>query len=180
MKAAVYTCIVHPLLEYASPVWYLYSTGDINQLEAVQRRAARWVCGSRWNATEKCWSKSSDSCLDQLKWPSLHDRQKYFMICQLHSIFNNYSAIPFKNVLPCPIDIHVQIPFQLTYQCLLSTLINIRFLSILHFSGTLFPPRFFKSATLNYFNLPSDAFFCSYILCICNCILCFVVSLICL
>ena len=79
-----------------SPVWYLYSTGDIKQLEAVQRRAARWVCGSRWNATQKCWSRSSDSCLDQLKWPSLHDRQKYFMVCQLHSIFNNYSAIPFK------------------------------------------------------------------------------------
>ena len=96
VKAAVYICIVRPLLEYASPVWYLYSTGDIKQLEAVQRRAARWVCGSRWNATQKCWSRSSDSCLDQLKWPSLHDRQKYFMICQLHSIFNNYSAIPFK------------------------------------------------------------------------------------
>ena len=58
MKAAVYTCIVCPLLEYTSPVWYLYSTGDIKQLEAAQRRAARWVCGSRWNATWKCWSKS--------------------------------------------------------------------------------------------------------------------------
>ena len=54
VKAAVYRCIVRPLLEYASPVWYLYSPGDIKKLEAVQRRAARWVCGSRWNATRQC------------------------------------------------------------------------------------------------------------------------------
>ena len=67
VKAAVYRCVVHPLLEYASPVWYLYSPGDIRKLEAVQRRAARWVCGSRWNATRQCWSRTSDSCLDQLK-----------------------------------------------------------------------------------------------------------------
>ena len=96
VKAAVYRCIVRPLLEYAAPVWYLYSPGDIRKLEAVQRRAAKWVCGSRWNATRQCWSRTSDSCLDQLKWPTLHSRQKYFAICQLHSIFNNYSAIPFK------------------------------------------------------------------------------------
>ena len=96
VKAVVYRCVIHPLLEYALLVWYLYSSGDIKQLEAVQCRAARWVCGSCWNSTRKCWSKSSDSCLDQLKWPSLHDRQKYFAICYLHSIFNNYSAIPFN------------------------------------------------------------------------------------
>ena len=28
VKAAVYNCIVHPILEYASPVWYLHSSGD--------------------------------------------------------------------------------------------------------------------------------------------------------
>jgi len=96
VKAAVYKCIVCPLLEYASSVWYLYSVGDINCLEAVQRRAARWVRGSHWNAFQKCWSKSSDSCLEQLKWPSLCDRQKYFTICQLHSIFYNHSIISFN------------------------------------------------------------------------------------
>ena len=62
----------------------------------TQRQAARWVCGSRWNTTHKRWSKPSDSCLDQLNWPSLHNRQKYFTLCQLHNIFNNHSAIPFN------------------------------------------------------------------------------------
>ena len=87
------------LLEYASPVWYLYSSGDIKKLKAVQRHTARWVCGSCWNPTQKCWSKSSDSCLSQLQWPSLRNRQKYFTIYQLHSIFNNHSSIPFNKYL---------------------------------------------------------------------------------
>ena len=96
VKATLYTCIVCPLLEYASPVWYLYSSGDIKQLEVVQCRISKWVYGSRWNGAQKCWLKSSDSCLNQLSWPSLHDRQKHFTICQLHSNFNNHSAIPFN------------------------------------------------------------------------------------
>ena len=80
VKAAVYKCIVHPILEYASPVWYLHSSGDIKQLENVQRKAARWVCRSRWNPACKQWSRSSDCCLDQMEWPSLNQRQNYFTI----------------------------------------------------------------------------------------------------
>ena len=57
VKSAVYKYVVRPILEYASPVWYLHSSGDIKQLESVQRRAARWVCGSRWNPVNRHWSK---------------------------------------------------------------------------------------------------------------------------
>jgi len=36
VKAAVYICTVCPILEYyASPGWYLYSSGDSNQLESI-------------------------------------------------------------------------------------------------------------------------------------------------
>ena len=106
VKATAYTCIFRPLFEYASSVWVLVFN---QQLEAVQHQAARWVCGSHWNTTQKRWSKSSDSCLDQLNWPSLHDRQKYFTLCQLHSILSNYLAIPFNEHFPGLIDILVQI-----------------------------------------------------------------------
>ena len=34
-KGTVYTCIFRPLLEYESPVWYLYSTSDIKQLNGA-------------------------------------------------------------------------------------------------------------------------------------------------
>ena len=93
VKAVVYKCIVRPILEYASPVWYLHSSGDIKQLENVQCRAARWVCRSHWNPACKQWSRSSDCCLDQLEWPSLHQRQNYFTICQVHNILHHQSAI---------------------------------------------------------------------------------------
>ena len=42
VQNVVYNSTVHALMEYASPVWYLYSTGDIKHLEAVQHRVARW------------------------------------------------------------------------------------------------------------------------------------------
>jgi len=50
VKVTAYNCLARPLLEHASPVWYLHSNKDIDHLEAIQQRAARWVCGSRWNS----------------------------------------------------------------------------------------------------------------------------------
>ena len=85
---------------HASPVWYLHSSGDIKQLESVQRRATRWVCGSQWNPVHKHWSKSSDHCINQLQWPSLHQRQNYFTACQVHNILNHQSAIPSSQYFP--------------------------------------------------------------------------------
>ena len=80
VKSAAYNCLVRPLLEYASPVWYLHTVRDFDRLEAIQRRAAHWVCGSRWNPHSHNWSKSSTSCLQDLRWPALHTRQSYFTI----------------------------------------------------------------------------------------------------
>ena len=35
--------LVRPTLEFASPVWDPYTVKNINKLEAVQKRVARWV-----------------------------------------------------------------------------------------------------------------------------------------
>ena len=41
-KAALYKCIVPPILEYTSPVLYLNSSGDIKQLESVYSQMGLW------------------------------------------------------------------------------------------------------------------------------------------
>ena len=43
MKYVAYTTIVRPCLEYASVVWNPYTLSDMDSIEAVQKRAARWI-----------------------------------------------------------------------------------------------------------------------------------------
>ena len=42
-KCVAYTSLVRPLLEYGAAVWDPYLQKDIQNIEMVQRRAARWV-----------------------------------------------------------------------------------------------------------------------------------------
>ena len=46
-KEVVYKTFVQPKLEYAAPIWSPYSNLQINQVEKVERTAARWTC-RRW------------------------------------------------------------------------------------------------------------------------------------
>ena len=41
--------LVRPLVEYASTVWNPYTKTEINKIEAVQRRAARYVVNNQRN-----------------------------------------------------------------------------------------------------------------------------------
>ena len=43
---------------------------DINKIEAVQKKAARWIC-AKWNSSNFSWDMSYDDCLHELNWPSL-------------------------------------------------------------------------------------------------------------
>jgi len=69
-KELAYTSLVRPLLEYATPAWDPYRAKDINKLEMVQRRAARFV-KSDYRRTA-----SVSKLLDDLGWSTLSDRRK--------------------------------------------------------------------------------------------------------
>ena len=43
LKSVAYKTLVRPQLEYTSTVWYPHTTTDINKVDAVLRKAARWA-----------------------------------------------------------------------------------------------------------------------------------------
>ena len=68
LKSVAYKTLVRPQLEYTSTVWYSYTTTDVNKVEAVQRRAARW-------ATRDCrYTSSVTAMLKDLNWGPLDQR----------------------------------------------------------------------------------------------------------
>ena len=95
IKSSVYKCVVRPTLEYACPVWHPYTTKNINTLESVQHRAARWASNSKWDAISHCWSKSSDDCIQELHWPTIQQRHNYYSICLVHDSLHHRNSLSF-------------------------------------------------------------------------------------
>ena len=88
---------MRPLLEYACQVWNPHTARDKSVLEAVQRRAAKWACGSRWDPSSRRWNKSSGECLDTLHWPTLTQRRNYLSVSTLGDIFHKRTSLKFSD-----------------------------------------------------------------------------------
>ena len=79
--------LVRPLVEYVSSVWNPYTQGNIQKVEMVQRRAARYVTNRNWNIS------SVSGMLQDLKWRTLQDRRKDAHLCMLYRIDREFVAI---------------------------------------------------------------------------------------
>ena len=84
-KEVAYKTLVWPKLEYAAPVWSPYLKFQINQIEKVQRTAARWTC-RRWRNTS-----SVTKMLNELEWPSIVARMDQSSLLLFHKI--HYGAV---------------------------------------------------------------------------------------
>ena len=71
MKEAVYKTLVRPILEYGSTVWDPHCKGLNDELENVQKRAARFVTRNYSYETG-----SMTGILEELKWETLRKRRK--------------------------------------------------------------------------------------------------------
>ena len=87
IKATSYTTFVRPQLEYSSSVWDPHTQANIQKLEGVQRRAARFVTGNH-NPTD-----SVTAMIDELGWESLQTRRQRAKLTMMFRISHSLVAI---------------------------------------------------------------------------------------
>ena len=91
-KCMAYTSVVRSGMEYASAIWDSSSKRDINKLEMVQRKPARWVKSSYTPTT------SVTKLLQELKWANLADRRGNLRLILFYKIYHNYVEIPHSDI----------------------------------------------------------------------------------
>ena len=95
-KSTAYKTFVRPTLEYASTVWTPHDT-DSNQLEMVQRRAARFV-KSDYSRTSSVTAMRQD-----LGWDTLQQRRDQARLSMMYRITHQQVDIPAERYLT-PLD----------------------------------------------------------------------------
>ena len=85
--------MVRPILEYASTVWCPHKLSHINNLEKVQRRAARFCTGDYRRTS------SVTAMLEDLNWPLLQSRRVNATLIMFYKIIHNLVDIPSEKYL---------------------------------------------------------------------------------
>ena len=88
IKSRAYKAIVRPLLEYSPCIWDPSTSKDIDRIEMIQRRAARFV-SNRYHNTS-----SVNDMLKQLQWPTLQERRQHARLTMLYKIVNTQVDTP--------------------------------------------------------------------------------------
>ena len=81
-KKIAYLSLVRSTLEYGSTIWDPYHKGEIEQLEIIQRRAARFITGDYKSRETGCVT----NMLKQLDLPSLQERRRQLRLASFYKI----------------------------------------------------------------------------------------------
>ena len=88
IKTKSYQALVRPILEYPSTSWDPYTKSNIQQLEGVQRRAARFVTGD-YRTTS-----SPSQMIAALGWEPLYQQRANFKLVMVYCITYRLIYIP--------------------------------------------------------------------------------------
>ena len=95
VKEAAYKGLVRPVLDYGSSVWDPPVVVLQEELESVQKRAARFVTGNYSYETG-----SMTGILGQLKWESLKKRRKDNRLILLYKGLKGKASVPTDDLIP--------------------------------------------------------------------------------
>ena len=97
IKVLCYLTLLRPIMEYASIIWDPHTHANINRLEMVQRRYARFVFHDYQRTS------SVTEMLNKLGWPTLQERRAQAKVYMMYSIKNSFVDIP-SSILPAPLN----------------------------------------------------------------------------
>ena len=95
VKEAAYKTLVRPVLEYGSTVWDPHCNGLNNELENVQKHAARFVTRNYSYETG-----SMTGILEELKWETLQKRRKDNRLILMYKGLKGKARIPTDDLIP--------------------------------------------------------------------------------
>ena len=94
MKEAAYKTLVRPILQYGSTVWDPHCKGLNDELENVQKRAARFVTRNYSYETG-----SMTGILEELKWETLQKRRKDNRLILMYKGLKGKARIPTNDLI---------------------------------------------------------------------------------
>ena len=93
IKERAYQILIRPKLEYCCTVWDPHTYENINSLEKVERRAARYTCNRHHNTS------SVSEMLNTMNWQTLQERRLRTRLIMFHKVINENIAITTQNIL---------------------------------------------------------------------------------
>ena len=93
VRRTAYNTLVHPKLEYASPIWDPHTKDKISQVEKVQPRAAR-LTTSNYD-----YRSSVTSMIENLGWRTLEQRKSDARLCLFYWIVYGFVAVPIPDYI---------------------------------------------------------------------------------
>ncbi|KAK3090576.1 hypothetical protein FSP39_012808 [Pinctada imbricata] len=99
IKVLCYNTLVRPIMEYGGIIWDPSTAHNINRLEMVQRRAARFVMGD-YHTTS-----SVTTMMEQLGWRTLQERRAQAKAVMMFRIVNQLVDIPHTYLTPARVSV---------------------------------------------------------------------------